>query len=188
MTRQGASGALHPATHGAARNLAHSVQKTNSACAQRYIRVWLPENFVGAHSVRPFNIKYTVGIPCCRGRCPHRPVRYDIRMCICSGSVQTAYSAFARWHMIVWLPGGIFRFIHGILRYWLRGHRATLPLVTSLTLYKRHDLLSLDGTYGVWLPGDFFRFVHGILRNYLRRYSACRGRCPHRPVADRNMI
>ena len=28
--------------------------------------------------------------------------------------------------MIVWLPGGIFRFIHGILRYWLRGHRACL--------------------------------------------------------------
>ncbi len=88
--------------------------------------------------------------------------------------------ACAQRYIRVWLPGWFFRFHRGKLRNWLRGHRATLPLVTSLTLYKRHDLLSLDGTYGVWLPGGIFRFVHGILRNHLRRYSACRERRPRR--------
>ena len=122
----------------------------------------------------------------CRGRCPHRPVRYDIRMRICSGGIIETEN-FCRGAFRAPAPFQSRRrktFICGLPKAAPTAgcprRQSTLPLVTSLTLYKRPTLLALACTNKVRLPGGIFRFVHSILRNYLRRYSACRERRPRR--------
>ena len=98
----------------------------------------------------------------CRGRCPHRPVRYNIRMCICSGSVQTAYSAFARRYIRVWLPGGIFRFVHGILRNYLRRYSACRGAFRAPAPFLSHSPAPFIHVSGKFLFAVDFVF-HGAM-------------------------
>ena len=112
---------------------AYSVQKTYSACAQRYIRVWLPEHTVGgdAHIAPLIYLTFPIRRGAFRAPAPFHPRHFNH----IAGTFLFADDFV--FHGAMWASPPT----AGCPR-----RQSTLPLVTSLTLFKRHNLLSLAGT------------------------------------------